>query len=97
MYLGINKKFGFPSRVDNYILKEKYSYPKDMEEMKKKVKMFFESLEEKEIEVTIIPCQSQMIELVEIIKNAIKKNIKVKIKYFDLNKEEEFYQTIAIE
>lgn len=68
MYLGINKKFGFPSRVDNYILKEKYSYPKDMEEMKKKVKMFFESLEEKEIEVTIIPCQSQMIELVEILK-----------------------------
>jgi hypothetical protein len=97
MYLGINKKFGFPSRVDKYILKEKYSYPKDMEEMKKKVKMFFESLEEKEIEVTIIPCQSQMIELAEILKNAIKKNIKVKIKYFDLNKEEEFYQTIAIE
>ena len=97
MYLGINKKFGFPSRVDKYILKEKYSYPKDMEEMKKKVKMFFESLEEKEIEVTIIPCQSQMIELAEILKNAIKKNIKVKIKYFDLNKEEEFYQTIVIE
>lgn len=97
MYLGINKKFGFPSRVDKYILKEKYSYPKDMEEMKKKVKMFFESLEEKEIEVTIIPCQSQMIELVEILKNAINKKIKVKIKYFDLNKEEEFYQTIAIE
>ena len=65
-----------------------------MEEMKK---MFFESLEEKEIEVTIIPCQSQMIELVEILKNAINKKIKVKIKYFDLNKEEEFYQTIAIE
>ena len=83
--------------MDNYILKEKYSYPKDMEEMKKKVKMFFESLEEKEIEVTIIPCQSQMIELVEIIKNGINKKIKIKIKYFDLNKEEEFYQTIAIE
>jgi hypothetical protein len=62
MYLGINKKFGFPSRVDKYILKEKYSYPKDMDEMIKNVKIFFETLEEKEIEVTIIPCQSQMIE-----------------------------------
>lgn len=93
MYLGINKKFGFPSRVENYILKEKYSYPKDMDEMIKEVKKFFETLEE-EIEVTVIPCQSQMIELAEIIKNAIKKNIKVKIKYFDLIKEEEFYQTI---
>lgn len=97
MYLGINKKFGFPSRVDNYILKEKYSYPKDMDVMIKEVKNFFETLEEKEIEVTIIPCQSQMIELAEIIKNAINQKIKVKIKYFDLIKEEEFYQTIAIE
>ena len=97
MYLGINNKFGFPSRVDKYILKEKYSYPKDMDEMIKNVKIFFETLEEKEIEVTIIPCQSQMIELAEIIKNAINKKIKVKIKYFDLIKEEEFYQTIAIE
>ncbi len=94
MYLGINKKFGFPSRVDNYILKEKYSYPKDMYEMKKKVKMFFESLEEKEIEVTIVPCQSQMIELAEILKNGINKKIKIKIKYFDLIKEEEFYQEV---
>ena len=94
MYLGINKKFGFPSRVDNYILKEKYSYPKDMDEMKKKVKMFFESLEEKEIEVTIVPCQSQMIELAEILKNGINKKIKIKIKYFDLIKEEEFYQEV---
>ena len=94
MYLGINKKFGFPSRVDNYILKEKYSYPKDMDEMIKNVKIFFESLEEKEIEITIIPCQSQMIELTEIIKNSINKKIKVKIKYFDLIKEQEFYQTI---
>lgn len=94
MYLGINKKFGFPSRVDKYILKEKYSYPKDMDEMIKNVKIFFETLEEKEIEVTIIPCQSQMIELAEIIKNAINKKIKVKIKYFDLIKEAEFYQTI---
>lgn len=94
MYLGINKKFGFPSRVDNYILKEKYSYPKDMDEMIKNVKIFFESLEEKEIEITIIPCQSQMIELTEIIKNAINKKIKVKIKYFDLIKEQEFYQEV---
>ena len=46
MYLGINKKFGFPSRVDKYILKEKYSYPKDMDVMIKEVKNFFETLEE---------------------------------------------------
>ena len=52
MYLGINKKFGFPSSVDNYILKEKYSYPKDMDVMIKEVKNFFEALEEKEIYVS---------------------------------------------